>query len=81
MVNSNLAIRVSFERTWCLSISGKVQTHAHHFQLASMFAMNFKDDKVKIGNLEFRVSEETISKATKIPLQGEIWFKGKELYV
>jgi len=34
---------------------------------------------VKIGDLEFIVSKETIFHFTKIPLLGEIWFKGMEL--
>lgn len=79
MVNSDPAIRVEFERTRCISFCEKVQTHAHHFQLASMFSLNFKGDKVKIGDLEFIVSEGTISQATEIHLQGESWLKGKEL--
>jgi len=45
-----------------------------------MFAQSFKDGKVKLGDLEFVVTEETISQATRIPLQGESWFEGRELY-
>lgn len=34
---------------------------------------------MKIGDLEFIVSKETISQVTRIPLLGESWFKGMEL--
>lgn len=68
MVNSDLTIRVSFEQAGCIHFSEKIQTHGHHYQLANTFSQNFKGDIVKFGDLEFVVSEETISQATKITL-------------
>lgn len=81
MVNSDLVVRATFEQVGCVQFCEKIQTHGHHAQLANMFAQGFKDEKVKLGDFEFVVTEETISQATGIPLQGESWFKGKELDV
>lgn len=53
--------------------------HGHHFELDSKFALNFIGHHVRIGDLEFTMSEENISQATESPLQCESWFKGKGL--
>lgn len=46
--------------------------------LEAFFLLISKEIKLR-GALEFVVSEETISEATSVPLQGKSWFKGNEL--
>jgi hypothetical protein len=43
--------------------------------VAKQFSLNFSGTKTKVGELEFEVSEQSISIATKISDCGEKWFK------
>ena len=46
-----------------------------HPEVAREFSLNFDGTKMKVGVLEFEVSEMTIETTTKIPNTGEKWFK------
>lgn len=46
-----------------------------------MFALNFKNDRVKLGYLEIVVIEKIIVDATRLPTAGEKWFKGDDMDV
>jgi hypothetical protein len=50
-------------------------------QLTKEFALNFNGVNTVIAGVTFPISEESISVATKIPIQGEKWFKGMPLEV
>jgi len=52
-----------------------------HPEVAREFALNFDGTKTKVVMLEFEVSELSISSATKIPNNGEKWFKVMTLNV
>jgi hypothetical protein len=41
--------------------------------------LNFNGVKTKVGTLEFEVTKQSISTTTKIPIQGEKWFKAMSL--
>ena len=43
------------------------------------FALHFDGRKTKVGDLEFEVTEASISTPTKIPIIGEKWFKAMDL--
>lgn len=79
MVNVDLSIRVAFKQTDCIEFCEKVQTHGYYFHLSSLFSLSLKGNEVKVGDLEFTISKETISQATRISLLSKSWFKGMEL--
>jgi hypothetical protein len=41
--------------------------------------LHFDGKKTKVGDLEFEVTEASISAATGIPISGEKWFKAMAL--
>lgn len=72
-MNYNPTIRVAFENSGCVPFCEKIQEVGHHMQLGSMFSLNLKEGKVKLGNLELFISEKLIVDATTIPANGETW--------
>jgi hypothetical protein len=50
-----------------------------HPEVARQFALHFDGLKTKVGDLEFEVSETSISTATWIPITRENWFKSMAL--
>lgn len=81
MVNSSPAIRVTFENAGCIPFCQMIQNMGYHTQLASLFALNFKNGRVKLGDVEIVITEKLIADATGLPTAGEKWFKGDELEV
>jgi hypothetical protein len=77
LVNTDPMIRVSFEQAGCIRFCEKVQ--GYNVQLTKQFSLNFTGVSATIAGITFQVSEETISAATEIPMQGEKWFKGMPL--
>jgi hypothetical protein len=67
-------IKDSFEQAGCMYFCERIQ--GYNAQLAEQFALNFISVSATIAGITFQVTEETMSDATKIPLQGEKWFKG-----
>ena len=57
----------------CLKFCQKLQ--GFHAQISKDFLVNFTCTNSKVGVLNFTLSPETISQATKIPREGEEWFK------
>ena len=49
---------------------------AFNQQVTKDFALHFDGVKTKVGDLEFVVTPQTISTATRIPCTGMEWFKG-----
>jgi len=43
------------------------------------FSQNFKGETTKFRNIEIKLSEEPMSKVTRLPLTGEKYFKGGQL--
>lgn len=43
----------------------------HKTRLASLFALNFHDNIVKLGNVEIVVTENLIADVTSLPTTGE----------
>jgi hypothetical protein len=77
LVNSDPAFKVSFEQVGCMRFCEKIQ--GYNMQLTKEFSLNFNGVQTTIVEVIFPVSEETIDAATKIPTQGEKWFKGMPL--
>ena len=50
-----------------------------HPEVARKFSSKFDGLKTKVGDLEFEVSETSISTATGIPITGDKWFKSMAL--
>lgn len=44
-------------------------------QVALQFAQNFNGRRVKVGELEFEVTEDTVARVTGLPQTGERWWK------
>lgn len=80
-LNASEFIRKSFEQAGCLGFCQKVQEVGYHHDLTSLFTTSFKKDRAIIAGVKFPVSAEVIALATTIPNQGEIWFKGMDLYL
>jgi hypothetical protein len=70
-------VREVFQRVGCLSFCQNMQRG--HPEVARQFASHFDGLKTKVGDLEFEVSEASISAATGIPITGEKWFKSMAL--
>jgi hypothetical protein len=79
LLDSEPLIREAFQRVGCINFCQKMQRG--HPEVAREFALNFDGTKTKVGILEFEVSELSISAATKIPNNGEKWFKAMTLNV
>jgi hypothetical protein len=47
----------------------------YNMQLTEQFSLNFTGVSARIAGITFQVREETMLATTKIPLQGEKWFK------
>jgi hypothetical protein len=73
LINLDPFFREAFQRVGCLSFCEKMQRG--HPEVAKTFSLNFNGVKTKFGTLEFEVTDQSISTATEIPIQGEIWFK------
>jgi hypothetical protein len=50
-----------------------------HPEVTRQFVLHFDGRKTKVGDLEFEVTEASISAATGIPITGEKWFKSMAL--
>jgi hypothetical protein len=57
----------------CLSFCQNMQRG--HPEVARQFALHFDGIKIKVGNLEFEVSQASIAVSTRIHNNGERWFK------
>jgi hypothetical protein len=69
--------REVFQRVGCLTFCQNMQRG--HPEVARKFSLHFDGLKTKVGDLEFEVSETSISAATGIPITGENWFKSMAL--
>jgi hypothetical protein len=47
--------------------------------MTRQFSLHFDGRRTKVGDLEFEVTEASISDATGIPITGEKWFKSMAL--
>jgi hypothetical protein len=69
--------REVFQRVGCLSFFQNMKRG--HPKVKRHFYIHFDGWKIKVGDLEFEVSEASISVATGIPITGEKWFKAMDL--
>jgi hypothetical protein len=69
--------REVFQRVGCLSFCQNMQRG--HPEVTRQFSLHFDGLKTKVGDLEFEVTEASISAATGIPITGEKWFKAMAL--
>jgi hypothetical protein len=69
--------REAFQRVGCLSFCQNMQKC--HLEVVRQFALQFDGRKTKVGDLEFEVTEASISAATGIPITSEKWFKAMDL--
>jgi hypothetical protein len=69
--------REMFQRAGCLSFFQNMQRG--HSKVAKQFALKFHGNKTRVGDLEFEVTEASISDTTRIPISGENWFKAMVL--
>jgi hypothetical protein len=69
--------REVFQRVGCLSFCQNMQRG--HPEVTKQFASHFDGRRTKVGDLEFEVTEASISAATGIPITGEKWFKAMAL--
>jgi hypothetical protein len=69
--------REVFQRVGCLSFYQNMQRG--HPEVERHFSLHFDGRKTKVGDLEFEVTEASISAATGIPITGEKWFKAMAL--
>jgi len=65
LLDSKPNFKEYFQRVGCYNLCVKLQ--GYHMDIAKEFALNFDGLNVKIGPLEFKVIEESISTATEIP--------------
>jgi hypothetical protein len=61
--------REVFQRVGCLSFCQNMQRG--HPEVEKEFSLHFDGRKTKVGDLEFEVTEASISAATGIPITGE----------
>jgi hypothetical protein len=66
-----------FQRAGCLSFCQNMQRG--HPKVAKQFALNFDGKKTKVGDLEFEVTEASISTAIGIPISEENGFNAMVL--
>ena len=69
--------RKVFQRIGCLFFFQNMQIG--HPEVTKQFASHFDGRRTKVGDLEFEVTEASISAATGIPIIGEKWFKSMAL--
>jgi hypothetical protein len=77
LINEDPTIRASFEQARCMRFCEKIK--GYNAKLVEQFTLNFTGVSATIAGITFRVTEETLSAATKIPLHEEKWFKGMPL--
>jgi hypothetical protein len=77
LFDTNPMAREIFQRARCLSFCQNMQRG--HPKVEKLFALNFDYKKTRVGDLEFEVTETSISAATGIPILGEKWFKAMVL--
>jgi hypothetical protein len=77
LFDTNPIAREAFQRVGCLSFCQNMQRG--HLEVAKEFALHYDGRKTKVGDLEFEVTEASISTATGIPIAGEKWFKAMVL--
>jgi hypothetical protein len=77
LFDTKFMAREMFRRGGCLSFFQNMQRG--HSEVAKQFALNFDVKKTRVGDLEFEVTEASISTATGIPISGENWFKAMVL--
>jgi hypothetical protein len=63
LINSEPFFKEAFQRVGCLIFCEKMKRG--HPEVAKQFALNFSGTKTKVGALEFEVSEQSISIATR----------------
>ena len=51
-----------------------------HKEVTKTFARSFNGAKVEVGDIKFTVTEAFITEATRLPRQGERWFKNREFH-
>lgn len=51
----------------------------HNVDVARRFAFSFNGNIIQVGDLQFTVDEEFISRAAKLPHSRERWFKGSKV--
>ena len=68
LVNSDPALRVSFEYIGCIRFCEKIQ--GYNIQLTKDFSLNYNGVQKKFARVIFTLSEETIAIAIEIPIQG-----------
>jgi hypothetical protein len=76
-LDSNPILKEYFQAMGCLAFCENLQRG--HMEVAKQFSLNFDGVKMKVGSLEIQVTKQEIASATKMPLQGERWFKGMPL--
>ena len=52
--------------------------NGHNEQASLAFAETFDGERVIVGNLHFRLSEDILAQVTSLPQQGERFFKTKQ---
>ena len=52
--------------------------NGHNEQASLAFAETFDGERVRVGNLQFRLSEDILAQVTGLPQQGERFFKTKQ---
>jgi hypothetical protein len=62
-----------FRDAGCYNFCKKLQSS--HQQVAEAFSLNFDGKKAIIGRDEFEIDESLIVEVTKLPMNGEKWFK------
>ena len=67
----------AFQRVGCLSFYQNMQRG--HPEVAKELSLHFDGRKTKVGDLEFEVTEASISSTIGIPIIGERWFKSMDL--
>jgi hypothetical protein len=66
-----------FQRVGCLSFYWNMQRG--HPEVTKLFGSHFDGRRTKVEDLEFEVTEDSISAAIGIPITGEKWFKSMDL--
>ena len=68
LVNANPIIRVSFEKVVCIRFCEKLQ--GYNMQVEKDFSLRFNGIGDKVGNIQFHVSEDTITASKEISAHG-----------
>ena len=65
-----------FQQMSCFQYCEMIAQIQHHQELVQLFVLNFHDSHVTLAGVNFTLTAETISQATRIPNIGEEWNKG-----